>query len=236
MIESDWVPNQFLFRNLNLVWVSIVSTVTKYFCPTKAEAEQNYVKTAGHNKNHVEKKIAVVEVTNTVIEPSYICLSRSFLLFEIADTKILFCMQRIRQWWSILRTHRSQIVQWCVRGGLGEMHFLQMPTASGISCPFEEKHKLKSCWICIWKFITHLRRLSRSSNAGHVEIKDDVNQKPMANNEQDAGNSGTTTPPVGKAKVIGHPYDESHQSTHSSNKKLKSVHNIRVLKDGGSQK
>jgi hypothetical protein len=43
----------------------------------------------------------------------------------------------------------------------------------------------------------------------------------MANNEQDAGNSGTTTPPVGKAKVVGHPYDESHQGTHGSNKKLK---------------
>jgi len=69
--------------------------------------------------------------------------------------------------------------------------------------------------------ITYLRRLTWTSNAGHVEIKDDINQQPVANNEQDAGNSGTPAPPVGKAKVIGHPNDKGHQSTHSSNEKLK---------------
>ena len=29
------------------------------------------------------------------------------------------------QWWSILRTQRLQVLQWCVRSGLGVWHFLQ---------------------------------------------------------------------------------------------------------------
>jgi hypothetical protein len=73
--------------------------------------------------------------------------------------------------------------------------------------------------------IAYLWRLTWTSNAGHVEIKDDINQKPVANNEQDAGNSGTSAPPVGKAKVIGHPYDMSHKSNYSSNEKLEATMN-----------
>lgn len=65
--------------------------------------------------------------------------------------------------------------------------------------------------------------MSGSSNPGHVEIKNNINQKPVANNEQDAGNFGADAPPVGKAKVIGDSYDESHQSNDSSNKKLKPI-------------
>ena len=39
---------------------------------------------------------------------------------------------RIRQWWSIFRTHVLQILQWCDRGGFGDTHFLQIDTTSGI--------------------------------------------------------------------------------------------------------
>lgn len=44
---------------------------------------------------------------------------------------IKMLIKRIRQWWSILRMHRLQTEQWWERGGLGEMHFLQMDTTWG---------------------------------------------------------------------------------------------------------
>ncbi len=55
-----------------------------------------------------------------------------FIIFVISFESWIVCYKRIRQWWSIFNTHLLQTLQWCVRGGLGAMHFLHIETISGI--------------------------------------------------------------------------------------------------------
>lgn len=125
----------------------------------------------------------------------------------------------LRQWWSIFNMHRLHTEQWCVRGGLGWIHFLHMLTASftNLPCWYFQLRIIIPC--TVWNH-TNLRRISGWCECCHIIVEDNVHKQPVPKNDKHHCELWTLLPPERQPDPICDVNNGRRQQCHGRHEKL----------------